>query len=81
MSKERAGKVLVALESGVHSNMTRTEFERRCEDARSYCLELGNEERDGEHFRVTLRIERERAVGENRGEGGVGVGLLGHDGS
>ena len=48
-------KKLVVLIFGVPSDMTRIEFKRKCEEVGLYCLAIGNVERDGEHFRVTLK--------------------------
>ena len=66
------GKVLVVLAFGVPSDMTRIEFKRKCDEVGLYCLALGQVEREGEHFRVTLkpkastewqRLETEKSVG------------------
>ena len=72
------GKVLIALMFGVPSDMTRIEFKRKCEEVGLSCVSLGNVEREGEHFRVTLipkasmewqRIETETVSAWVRGQG------------
>ena len=56
----------------VPSDMTRIEFKRKCDEVGLYCFAIGKVERDGQHFRVTLkpkasqewqRIETEKSVG------------------
>ena len=40
---------------GVRSDMTSIEFKRKCNEVGLYCLATGKVEREGEHFRVTLK--------------------------
>ena len=35
--------------------MTRIEFKKKCDEIGLYCLAIGEVEREGEHFRVTLK--------------------------
>ena len=51
------GKFLVVLVSGVSSDMTKFEFKRKCNGIGLlvYCWARGNVEREGKHFRVTLK--------------------------
>ena len=45
---------------GVPRDMTRTEFKRKCEEVGLYCFAIGNLERKGEHFPVTLKPKASR---------------------
>ena len=47
------GKLLVVLISGVPRDMTRIDFNRKCNEVGLYCFAKGNVEREGEHFQVT----------------------------
>ena len=53
--KEWTGKFLVVLVFGVSSDMTRLEFKRKCSEIGLYCWARSKVEREGEHFRVTLK--------------------------
>ena len=55
-NKHWQGKVLVVLIFGVPTSYTmRFEFKRKRDEARLYCFAIGKVEREGEHFRVTLK--------------------------
>ena len=45
----------MVLKIGVPSDMTRIEFKREIKEVELYCFAIGNVEREGEHFRVTLQ--------------------------
>ena len=53
--KDWQGKVLAVLIFGVPSDMMRIEFKRKCDEVGLYCFAIRNVEREGEHFRVTLK--------------------------
>ena len=55
ITKEWTGKFLVLLVFGVSSDMTRLEFKRKCSGIGLYCWARSKVEREGEHFRVTLK--------------------------
>ena len=54
-SKEWTGKVLVVLIFGICSDMTRIDFKKECNSVGLYCWARGKVEREGDHFRVTLK--------------------------
>ena len=49
------GKVLVVLIFGVPGDMARIEFKRKYDEVGLQCFAIGKVEREGEHFRVTLK--------------------------
>ena len=52
---EWKGKVLAVLVFVVPSDMTRIEFKRKCDEVGQDSFAIGKVEREGEHFRVTLK--------------------------
>ena len=60
--KDCQGKVLVVLIFGVPSDMTRIKFKRKYDEVGLCCFAIiiGNVEREGEHFRVTLKPKASR---------------------